>query len=230
MKSVFPQREANDITVVLRAASVDRFPVDVRTVAAEISQAKYPEEPITVIKGADLPGFEGALSPARVGKKGWGIFYNNAMLSRGRMNFTLGHEFGHYLLHRRLYPAGFQCTTQDMADWESEYGQRENEANVFAATLLMPFDDFRAQVGSRRRPDFDELRHCADRYDVSLIAATLRWLQYTSRRAVLVVSRDGFILWARSSKRALRSGLFYKTRNTPPVEYRGGHWRRALTS
>jgi hypothetical protein len=218
MKKVFPQRAANEITVVLRTARVADFPVDVRSVALEISKAKYPDDPIAVIKGEVLPGFEGALSPAPSGKRGWGIFFNSGIASRGRINFTLGHEFGHYLLHREAYPEGFQCSTEDMATWESEYARRENEANVFAATLLMPFDDFRAQIDGRHRPDFDELSDCAERYDVSLIAATLRWLQYTSRRAMLVVSREGFILWARSSQHALKSGLYFKTRDRPPIE------------
>lgn len=218
MTRVFPQRAANEITVVLRTVGEHRFPVDVRTVAKEISRAKYPEEPIAVIRGDSLPGFEGALSPAPAGKRGWGIFYNNAISSRGRINFTLGHEFGHYLLHRKLYPEGLQCTAEDMANWQSEYAQRENEANEFAATLLMPFDDFRTQVNASQKPGFEDLRNCAERYDVSLIAAILRWLQYTSRHSMLVVSRDGFVLWARSSKRAFQSGLFYRTRNTSPIE------------
>ena len=160
MTKFFPQREANNITVVLRAAGAAEFPVDVMTVAKEISKAKYPDEPITVIKGAQLPGFEGALSPAPAGKTGWGIFYNSAVNSRGRINFTLAHEFGHYLLHRKAYPDGFECSTEDMARWESEFGQRENEANVFAATLLMPLDDFRDQIDSSDRPTFDELGNC----------------------------------------------------------------------
>jgi len=217
MTKFYPQRTANEITVVLRKAGIAAFPVDVRAVATEISKAKYPDSPIAVIKGGVLPGFEGALSPAPPGKKGWGIFYNSGLASRGRINFTLGHEFGHYLLHRKAYPEGFQCSTEDMAAWESEYGLRENEANVFAATLLMPLDDFRGQIAANRRPDFDELGACADRYDVSLIAATLRWLQYTACRSMLVVSRDGFVLWARSSQPALKSGLYFKTRNRPPI-------------
>lgn len=221
MKKFYPQRTANDITAVLRAAGAADFPVDVRTVAMEISRAKYPDEQIAVVKGDVLPGFEGALSPAPPGKKGWGIFYNTGISSRGRINFTLGHEFGHYLLHREAYPEGFQCTTEDMATWASEYAQRENEANIFAATLLMPLDDFRAQIDDRQFPDFDVLGACADRYDVSLIAATLRWLQYTSRRCVLVVARDGFILWARSSQSAFKSGLYFKTRNRPPIPIPG---------
>lgn len=218
MRKVHPQRAANDITVVLRAAGVAEFPVDVRSIAMEISRRKYPDAPIAVIKGDVLPGFEGALSPAPSGKKGWGIIYNNGVTSRGRINFTLGHEFGHYMLHREAYPDGFQCSTEDLATWESEYAQRENEANVFAATLLMPLDDFRSQIDPKGRPNFDDLGSCADRYDVSLIAATLRWLKYTSRRSMLVVSRDGFILWARSSEPALKSGLYFKTRNRPPIE------------
>lgn len=217
MKRLHPQRTANEITVVLRTAGVAAFPVDVRTVAMEISRAKYPDEPIAVVKGDVLPGFEGALSSAPAGKKGWGIFYNNAISSRGRINFTLGHEFGHYLLHRKSYPAGFQCSTEDMATWESEYAQRETEANEFAATLLMPFDDFRAQIDARHCANFKELGACANRYDVSLIAATLRWLQFTSRRCMLVVSRDGYILWARSSRAAMKSRLYFKTRSRPPI-------------
>ena len=218
MTKFYPHRTANELTTVLRAVGVAAFPVDVQMIALEISRDKYPDDPIVGIKGDNLPGFEGALTPAPPGKNGWGILYNSAITSRGRINFTLGHEFGHYLLHRKAYPNGFTCSTEDMARWESEYAQRENEANAFASTLLMPLDDFRVQIEPRECPDFDGLGSCADRYDVSLIAATLKWLQYTSRRAMLVVSRDGFILWARSSTSALKSGLYFKTRDRPPIE------------
>lgn len=214
-----PQRWANDITVILRTVlGADRFPVNVEEVAREFSKHKFPDDPITMIRSDTLPGFEGALVPAPTGKKGWGILYNNAISSPGRINFTLGHEFGHYLLHRIAYPKGFQCSSEDMASWESEYGQLEQQANVFAATLLMPLDDFRNQIGSKDRPSLDVVGECADRYEVSLIAATLRWLQFTQKRSVLVISRDGFILWARSSEPALKSGLYYRTRNMPPIE------------
>lgn len=212
-------RWASDITAVLRTVyGADRFPVDVKTVAREISHQKYPDDPITMIRGKELPGFEGALVPAPPGKTGWGILYNKAIDSSGRINFTLGHELGHYLLHRLDYPQGFQCTSEDMSNWDSEYGQLEQQANTFAADLLMPFDDFRCQIGVWDRPALNDVGDCATRYDVSLTAALLRWLEYTSRSSVLVVSTDGFILWARSSKSALKCGLYYKTRNLPPIE------------
>ena len=95
--------------------------------------------------------------------------------------------------------------------WDSEYRQMEAQANDFAASLLMPLDDFRRQIDPRAKPTLDDLGGCAQRYGVSLVASTLRWLQYTERRALMVVSRDGFILWARSSRAALRTGAYFKT-------------------
>ena len=35
---------------------------------------------------------------------------------------------------------------------------------------------------------------------------------------MLVVSRDGFVLWARSSKSALKTGAYYRTASREPIE------------
>ena len=212
-----PERWAIDISVLLNTVfGNDRFPVDVPVIAKEYSAQRYPSDPVSLVVGQSLPGFDGALYRAPSGKKGWGIFYNSAIASQGRINFTLAHEFGHYLIHREAYPQGIRCGEQDVVRWDSAYGQIEQQANVFSAGLLMPLDDFRRQIPESDRVDLDMISHCASRYRVSLIAAVLRWLQYTSRRAVLVVSRDGFILWSRSSKAALTTGAFFRT-SGPPV-------------
>jgi hypothetical protein len=212
-----PERWAIDIGLVLNAVlGKDRFPVDVPRVAKEYSAQRYPDDPVSLVLGRSLPGLDGTLYRAPAGKKGWGIFYNSAIASEGRINFTLGHEFGHYLIHRLAYPDGIQCGAQDVVRWDSEYAQIEHEANVFSAGLLMPLDDFRRQIPEGDKVDLDIISHCADRYRVSLIAAALRWLQFTARRAVLVVSRDGFILWSRASKPAARTGAFFRT-SGPPI-------------
>jgi len=215
-----PQRWANELTLMLNqvfASPSDRFPVKVEMIAREISAARFPDDPITLIKGDNLPGFEGGLFKAPPGKKGWGIIYNKAVTSPRRINFTLAHEFGHYLVHRLDYPDGIQCSQDDLIKWDSEYRKIEQEANLFAATLLMPLDDFRRQIPADAKPDLDDLSACADRYHVSFIAAVRRWLEYTNRRSVLVVSRAGYILWAYSSQRALRTGAYFRTANVPPV-------------
>jgi hypothetical protein len=217
MTSTFsPERWAFEITHVLNTAlGPEHFPIDVPLVAKEYSAQKFPDDPVVRIVGDDLPGFDGALFPAPSGKKGWGIFYNNRIQSVGRMNFTLAHELGHYLVHRLIYPEGIRCGEQDTVRWDSEYGQVEHQANLFAANLLMPFDDYRRQIPVQAKIDLDQLSHCADRYRVSLIAATLRWLSYTQKRAVLVVSREGFILWSRPSEAALKTRAFFRTSQGP---------------
>jgi hypothetical protein len=215
-----PNRAANDLTRLLNAVygtGPDRFPVDIPTIAKDYSRQLFPDDPITLVQGATLNNFDGGLYKAPPGKKGWGILYNEAITSPGRINFTLGHELGHYLLHRVMFPDGLECRPQDMVRWDDSYAQIEHQANVFAAGLLMPLDDFRCQIDALAKPTLVDLGACADRYRVSLIAAALRWLTYTERRSVLVVSRDGFILWARSSSSALKTGAFFKTVDRPPI-------------
>jgi hypothetical protein len=213
-----PERWAFDITRLLDAAfTTDRFAIDIAAFAREYSNQRFPDDPIVTVKGDILPTFDGALFRVPSGRKGWAIIYNNAIASKGRINFTLAHEFGHYLVHREAYPNGFQCGQQQIVRWDSEYAQVEQQANIFAANLLMPLNDFRTQIPDNVRVDFEMLRACADRYHVSLVAAVLRWLGYTKKRAILVVSRDGFILWARSSEPALTTGAFFKT-SLGPIE------------
>jgi hypothetical protein len=219
-ENLSPQRWANALTLLLNSvhgASAERFPVRVPELAKEYSLSRFPDDPVSLIKGDSLPTFDGALYKAPPGKKGWGIIYNSAITSPGRVNFTIAHEFGHYLLHRLAYPHGLECGQQDILRWDNTYRQIEAQANEFAAYLLMPLDDFRRQINSRAKPTLDDLSACAQRYDVSLIAAVSRWLLYTDRRSVLVVSREGFILWARSSDRAFRTGVYFKTAGQPPI-------------
>lgn len=211
-----PERWAIDLSLLLNAAyGPDHFPVKVPFLAKEYSSQKYPTDPISLVAGENLKNFDGALFRAPAHKKGWGIIYNSAIRSAGRINFTLAHELGHYLVHRHAYPDGIRCGEQDVVRWDSEYGQVEHQANVFAANLLMPLDDYRRQIDAKTKVDLNMLSDVAGRYEVSLIAAILRWLQYTTRRAVLVISTDGFILWSRASDAALKSGAFFRTSQGP---------------
>ncbi|MFT8246488.1 ImmA/IrrE family metallo-endopeptidase, partial [Roseomonas sp. BN140053] len=176
--------------------------------AREYSANVFPDDPIREVQGASLPGFEGALMRIGGSRGGWGIAYNEDISSPGRINFTLAHELGHYLVHRKDHPGGIQCSENDVVQ-----GLRniEREADQFAADLLMPLDDFRRQIHARSVADIAALSACAERYGVSLLAAILRWISYTERRAVLAVSRDGFLLWSRSSDAARKTGAFFRT-------------------
>lgn len=220
MQGPSANRWAADLTRLLDhvyAGSDTRFPVKVSDLACEYSVQRFGADAITKVRGASLGRFDGALYRAPSGKSGWGIIYNDSIASKGRINFTLAHEFGHYLLHRLAFPNGIECGQQDMVRWDTAYREIEQQANCFAAGILMPLNDYRAQVSAKAKPTLHDLAGCGERYGVSLIAATLRWLEYAERRSVLVVSRDGFVMWARSSKSALRTGAYYRTANRPPI-------------
>jgi len=207
-----PRRWANHFNQMLNLANPpDRYRFDIGALAMETSRALFPEDPIAKVGEEELDGFAGALVPSESRTK-WGIVYG-AGQSRGRRRFTIAHEFGHYLLHRKKYPDGIHSSEAGI-DGRTKL-QIEREANEFASWLLMPLDDFRRQVPPKDKPDFDVLGDCADRYDVSLVAAILHWLRYTERRALLVVSVDGFVKWSWSSERALTTGAFIRTSRGP---------------
>ena len=215
-----PQRAANDLTTLLKTVpGEDRFPVDVEALAREIS-GKQPD-PITDIVGVDIPGFDGMLRANRK-SPGWQILFNDQSGYPGRDRFTLAHEFGHYMLHRRQltdldYAGGalagsvdFQCLPLGSGSWKEAERVREGEADTFASYLLMPMDDYRQQTADK---DMSRslLAHVTDRYGVSLQAALLKWIEFTGTRSAMVVARDGFAQWGRASTPAVRSGVFIRS-------------------
>lgn len=211
-----PLKAANDLIVLLDTVlGQDRYPLNIRELCLEISRTKYPDHMIKDVKGDDLPGFEGALyGQSRGDKSRWLILYNDQIPQQSRINFTLAHEFGHYLLHRDEMEK-FECSQADLADFRDD-ARRETEANQFASQLLMPPNDFREQV-QEYELGFDLIEHCTDRYSVSLTAMLIKYIELTDKRCLLVVSRDGFILWSKPSDKAFRSGKYIKTAGRPPV-------------
>jgi len=226
-KRKFPQKEANRLSIMLREVlGDDRFPVDVEALAREVS--KNNEDPIGKIVGGDLPGFEGMLRPS-MKRPGWHIVYNDDPRYKGRVRFTIAHEFGHYQLHRSPLRAndyehgmlgrdcGFECSPLRSNSWQESERRREEEADTFASFLLMPLDDYRKQVDGQEMTA-DLLKHIIDRYGVSLTAACRKWIDFTDRRAAMIVARDGFALWGRASKSAFESGIFIRSGMPIPDE------------
>lgn len=189
-------------------AGPERYPVNVEALALQYSAQRFPDDRIKKVVSDDLEGCEGALIPSSNGKT-WGILYDRSQRPE-RARFTIAHEFGHYLLHREANPNGFQCGEDDVSRRDGKGA--EKEADTFAAYLLMPLHDFRSRIPPDHKPTIDELSACAERYGVSLTAAILRWLEYTNRRALMVQSREGYAIWAKSSDAAFKSRRYIRTR------------------
>lgn len=192
-----------------------RFPVLVDQIALEYTK-RFPDPVLRVAK-ADLPSFEGALFPLEK-KGGWAILFNPTIRSEGRVNYTLGHELGHYFAHRARVPAGFECGQRDVLGIAAreEHRIREREADEFASYLLMPLDDFRLQNASAPI-SIDLLKHLSDRYGVSFTAAALKWLESTELCAAVVVATNGFINWCSRSDAGMKAGIFYRAGTELPA-------------
>lgn len=82
-----------------------------------------------------------------------------------RDRFTIAHEIGHYFLHYLL-----PQETQSKVFGRGSQNRAETEANVFAASLLMPTNEFRAAY-EHHGADWWKL---GDTFGVSPQAATVR--------------------------------------------------------
>lgn len=187
-----PQKVAIRLSQILNITKGDNhFPVDVTELALSYSKSTClsNDDCLIAIQGADLSNdVDGILEKTR---EGWVIIYNNSIKYSGRINFTIAHEFGHYLLHRNKYPNGLKCTKADIYN-DSIKKTVETDANIFASYLLMPLDDFRKQskLYSFSPALFENL---AKRYNTSLTATILKWIDMTDKKAMAIFSDNGFI-------------------------------------
>jgi Zn-dependent peptidase ImmA (M78 family) len=108
-----------------------------------------------------------------------------------RRRFIIAHEIGHCILHKTgsVKP----CTEGDLFRYED--GNREAEANWFAAELLMP-GAFFARRCDVKEPTFDEVKKIARVFGTTLTATSIRFVQVTSERCALVWSEGGRVKWS----------------------------------
>jgi IrrE N-terminal-like domain len=187
------------------------FPVDPKQIALEYTQQRFGHEAITKIVHCKRDLVEGMLV-RRAPAKHWTVLYAAYPEVPGRERFTISHELGHYLLHRQSNEE-FKCLSDDVVD--QVLRQREFEANEFSSYLLMPIDDFRRQIESQKF-SLDLLGHCAIRYCTTFLASALKWIEFTSQLAALVVARDGFVLWAKSSELAIKKHIMFRSGKEVP--------------
>ncbi len=212
-----PQKVAIRLSQILNITKgLDHFPVDVRELALSYSKStcSTSEDRLIAILGADLSNdIDGILQKT---PNGWVIIYNNSIKYLGRINFTIAHEFGHYLLHRKKYPNGLQCTKNDIYN-DSIKRAIETEANIFASYLLMPFDDFRKE--SNLYPFGPTLfENLAKKYNTSLTATILKWIDMTDKKAMAIFSDNVFIEWKKQSNALYKTKIISAKKSSTPEE------------
>lgn len=155
-----------------------------------LSVLKITELPINVEEIAKLRGLKVVPYPLEGGVSGillieghYGTIGYNAAEPTVRRRFTIAHELGHYELHKdqshlfidKTFKVLFRNTKKDISTPEAMY---EQEANSFAAALLMPETLLNAEIknASLDLGNEDAIKKLAERFDVSTTAMYYRML------------------------------------------------------
>lgn len=137
--------------------------------------------------------------------------------TQGRVNFTIAHELGHYYLpeHRQLIREGkWHNSVIDFASRDN----RENEADEFAADLLMPMELFRKELDLFRLGfcDLDDLFKLAKRLGTSITSTARRYCESDREPCTIFFSANGLIWWNHFATDMKRLGLYFYPYDTPP--------------
>lgn len=95
----------------------------------------------------------------------------------GRYHFTLGHEIGHWRLHRDQYLSHMRLSDRASPDFlcsQSQRGRLERQADMFASYLLMPRPLIETAWSRCRKFSEDTIRRLAKRFRVSNTAMRIR--------------------------------------------------------
>ncbi|TVM30544.1 ImmA/IrrE family metallo-endopeptidase [Oceanidesulfovibrio marinus] len=132
-----------------------------------------------------------------IGKNNRAIISVNTESSKGRRRFSIGHELGHWQLHRGL---SFKCNKEDIGNPIQSSKHREREADRFAADLLMPRFLFDPLARTYKHPTFKCILELAGRFRTSKLAVAIRLVESNIFPMVLVCHNQTQREWFKRSK------------------------------
>ena len=173
---------------VLKDYQLDKLPIDPKIVA---KKTNILVEPNTECE----KGVSGML--LRHGEK-YIIIYSTFLGNSGFENFSIAHELGHYFLEghpEQIFRYG--DIHKSVANFESD-NEVERQADVFAASLLMPESLFK-----ERLTEFEKGMTCIESMsklcNTSLTATAIRYAELTEDKVTVIVSTNGIIDYCRIS-------------------------------
>lgn len=140
-----------------------------------------------------------------------GVMVASNIPEEGKKQFTAAHELGHVTIPSHSQINTFRCTNNDLMDNSKK--PQEIEANQFAAEWLMPLEIFKPRC-KKLDPGFDIISELAYEYNVTLTAATTRFVDVTDHEVMLVVSANGMMKYFRPSQHFSYKLDFGKLPNT----------------
>ena len=122
------------------------------------------------------------------------IKINNKIKDTGQKRFTLAHELGHYFNEKdtKTNPLYRHIDKYLSFNTGKKY---EDNANIFAAELLMPRPWFNNFI-IKRDINFELIKEIANYFNVSLSAAAFRYVNIGKYPAAVIYNKDGVVQWS----------------------------------
>lgn len=123
------------------------------------------------------------------------IRVNATIREPGRKRFAIAHELGHLELNHN--PGGVtECAEKHFLLWYEGQNQKEVEANLFAAELLMPEEMLRARI-ERTLPSMELIEGLAADFRTTLTATAIRYVDLCGEKCAVILSTAGQVAWTR---------------------------------
>jgi len=116
---------------------------------------------------------------------------------RGRARFSIGHELGHWQMHRGQ---SFVCRAEDISINLAADRVLERQADEFASHLLLPTSILLPAMKGLRSPTFREIERLSVDFDASLLATALRIIRTNSFPAILACYESSGLRWQMPSR------------------------------
>lgn len=173
-------------------------------VLGELEIATLPVDPLAIAeaRGIDVTAASLDCSGCLV-KAGdnFGILYSNVLRNEGFERFTVAHELGHF--HLPGHPQKIFRNGSSMHRSRSGFISRdpiEREADLFAASLLMPERLFVSALRAESMPGIRGIRNLSALCKVSLTATALRYARFSDDPVAVIMSEGSTVLWCEMSR------------------------------
>lgn len=130
----------------------------------------------------------------------FGILYSNTLRNEGFERFTVAHELGHF--HLPGHPQKLFGDGSSLHQSRSGFVSRdpvEREADLFAASLLMPERLFIRALRAEREPGIRAIKNLASLCNASLTATALRFAKFSDDPVAVIMTEGNTVRWCEMS-------------------------------
>jgi len=127
--------------------------------------------------------------------------------SRGRERYSIGHEMGHWEMHRGR---SFKCRVDDPEQNFASDQVLEKQADAFAAHLLMPNFLFGPAVSALVNPGLTGLEKLAGAFDTSVLATAMRLADIDTLPVILACYNASGLRWSKPAAHIPRRWFLHK--------------------